>query len=93
MTAKEIKKEIRALRKLKNQLQPGSKERLDLGKKIKELLAQKEQVQEQNADKATLISEILSLDKLMAKLDIDLTKHSIEDLQKHLSKLKSKEKR
>ena len=87
-TAKELKKEIRKLRKLKNQMQPGSKERLGLGKKIKELQAQNEKAQAQNAGKAEIIAEILGQDKLMAQLDIDLNKHTVEDLQKYLNKLK-----
>jgi chemotaxis methyl-accepting protein methylase len=37
------------------------------------------------------IEEILKRDILMTRLNIDLTKHSIENLQKYLNKLKSNE--
>jgi septal ring factor EnvC (AmiA/AmiB activator) len=88
MIGKEIKKEIRKLRKLKLQCRPGSQERISLHRQIKALQVQKEQCQEQNIEKESIIAEILRLDKYMAKIDIDLTKHSKEDLQKYLTKIK-----
>jgi septal ring factor EnvC (AmiA/AmiB activator) len=87
-TSKELKKELKQLRKLKKQLKPGSKERLDLNKKIKLLKGNVADLTLQNVDKAGIITEILGLDKVMDSLDIDLTKHSVEDLQKYLNKLK-----
>lgn len=84
---KDIKKEIRALKKLKLQCKSGSKERIDLYRKIKEL---KNKLIDQNKpepEKDKIIAEILKLDRVMASIDIDLKKHSIEDLQKYLNKL------
>lgn len=88
MVAKEIKKEIRKLRKLKLACRAGSQERISLHRQIKALQEQKEICLEQNKDKEAIIAEILKLDKYLPLLDIDLTKHSIENLQKFLDKLK-----
>jgi predicted transcriptional regulator len=87
---KEIKKEIRKLKKLKKQCRPGTTERIDLHRKIKELQALLEDINVVDNDKDAIIAEIMRLDKVMASIDIDLRKHSIKDLQKHLDKLKEK---
>jgi len=84
---KESKKEIRRLRKLKLQCRPGSAERLELEHKIKDLKKQLAEIIPE-PEKDIIIAEILKLDTLMAKIDIDLKKHSISDLQKYLNKLK-----
>jgi uncharacterized protein with von Willebrand factor type A (vWA) domain len=85
---KEIKKEIRALRKLKLACQPGSDERLDLEHKIKDLKKQLVEVIRPEPEKDNLIAEILKVDILLGKLDIDLKKFSIKELQKHLDRIK-----
>ena len=81
---KEIKKEIRKLRKLKLQCQPGSAERLELGHKIKDLKKQLIEVTRPEPEKDKLIADILKVDTLLGQLDIDLKKFSIAELQKHL---------
>ena len=81
---KEIKKVIRKLRKLKLLCQPGSAERLDLGRKIKDLKRQLIEVTRPEPEKDKLIIKILKIDTLLGKLDIDLKKFSVAELQKHL---------
>lgn len=86
---KDIKKEIRALRKLKLQCKPGSKERIELHRRIKEL---KEQTSNVNIvvdeDKEALIAEIQGKDPLYERLGIDLRKFTSAQLSKHLENLK-----
>jgi len=93
MNIKEIKLEINRLRRLKLKCRSGSKERIELHRQIKGLQSQLEQGNEINKDKEPLIQEILKLDNLMSKLNIDLTKHSMESLQKYLNKLKQRRSR
>jgi hypothetical protein len=81
---KDIKKEIRALRKLKLQCRPRTPERLDLEHKIKALKKQLKEVSIPEPEKEKLIIEILKIDTLLGKLDINLNKFTIKELQKHL---------
>lgn len=81
---KDIKQEIRQLKKLKLQCRAGSKERIDLYRQIKDL---KDKLTAQNKpepEKDNLISEILKVDILLGKLEIDLKKFTISELKKHL---------
>ena len=91
MTEKEIKKQIRALRKLKKVCGIHSKERNDFNKKIRDL---KEElaglVIPGTPEKDKLIAEILKRDKLLGKLDINLNKFSVAELQKHLDLITKK---
>ena len=95
---KRIKKEIKDLRAEKLSLPAGDIKRIELYRKIKEmklLLTEKKEIKadkiieitQSNTEKQPIIDEILRLDELMAKIDIDLTKHSVENLQKYLNKL------
>lgn len=84
---KEIKSEIRQLKKLKLQCKPGSKERITLHRQIKDLKKGLIQQSISEPGKDKLIDEILKVDILLGKLEIDLTKFSIAELQKHLDLL------
>jgi len=88
MDEKDIKRQIRQLKKLKLKCRAGSEERLALHRQIKELKEQLDNRKEAGKEKAPIIAEILKLDKVMASIEIDLTKHSTEELEKYLKKLK-----
>ena len=88
MTERELRKEIKRLRKSINDFKPRSKERKEIKRQIIVLKEQLKNIKQSKDDKRPIIDEILKLDTLMAKINIDLTKHSIEDLQKYLNKLK-----
>jgi len=90
MNEKDIKREIRQLKKLKRACRAGSDERLELYRKIKELQAQLDVRVDDSKEKKPIIAEILKLDKVMASIEIDLTKHSVAELEKYLKKLKEK---
>jgi signal transduction histidine kinase len=90
MTNKQLKKQISKLRKLKNQMQPNSSERLELHRKIKAMKEELEQSKIIDQDKQPIIKEIKKLDPLFERLSIDLNKFSKEELEKHLTKLKEK---
>ena len=87
MTAKEIKSEIRRLRRFKLKCRSGSPERLDLCHKIKELQEQLRDITVVDKDKQPLIDELNRLDPLFKRLEIDLNKFTVEQLKKHLKKL------
>ena len=90
---KEIKTEIRRLRKLKLQCRPGSAERLDLGHKIKDLKGQLEVINTPEPGKDRLIAEIIRLEAeqrvkpTFEILGINLNKFTEKELQKHIDKL------
>ena len=90
MDKKEIKAEIRRLKKIKLSCRPGTTERLDLEHKIKELKGQIAKAEVVEPGKVELIAEITRLDDWITKLSIDLNKFSIADLEKHLLKLKGR---
>jgi len=92
MTIKEIKTDIRKLKKLKKACRAGTKERLELHRQIKELQDKLQELNIVDKDKVALIKEIYKKDSLIAKLNMDLTKHSVVDLQKYLNKLKKEKK-
>jgi len=83
---KEIKKTIRALRKLKRQTQVGSPDRRDINRKIRELKTQINIVK--TPEKDTLVKEISELEPQHAKLGINLYKFTVEELAFHLKKIK-----
>jgi len=90
MTNKELKKEISKLRKLKNQMQPNSSERVELHRKIKAMKEELEQSKIIDQDKQPIIEEIKKLDPLVERLNQDLNRFSKEQLEFHLKKLKEK---
>lgn len=85
-----IKQQIKQLTKLKRKCQPGSKERLDLGHKIKELKADILKAGIVEPGKEKLIKEIYILDPLILKMEMDLNKFTIKELEYHIKKLKSR---
>lgn len=86
---KDIKKEIRRLKKVKLQCRAGSKERITLHRQIQELKSQLTQKKIGNDDKDSIIKEIRNLDAPYYRdVDIDFYKFTVEQLQFHLNKLK-----
>jgi chorismate mutase len=85
---RDTKKEIKILKKLKKQLQPGSKERIEIFRKIKELKTQTDTNIVIDEDKQALIAELQGADPLFERLGIDLRKFSVTELSKHLDNLK-----
>jgi L-lactate utilization protein LutB len=86
MEIKEIKKEIKRLKRLKLQCKSGCPERIDLHRKIKDLKKQLVGLSTPEPEKETLIIEIKKLDPLFDILEINLNKFTIAELQKHLDK-------
>ena len=89
-TEKEIKQEIKRLRRLKLKCRAGTTERLELEHTIKELKADISKLNIIEPEKAGLIKEILAKDKMITDLGINLNKFSVKDLQIHLDKLNLK---
>lgn len=90
MTNKDLKRQISKLKKLKNQMQPGSSERVELHRKIKEM---KEQLFNQTTvdkEKEPIIEEILKYEKIEIFDKLYYTKFTKEQLKNHLKKLKEK---
>jgi hypothetical protein len=91
MNSKEIKQEIRKLRKIKKQLRPGSKERIEIHHKIKSLLQELTAINTPNIVKDAIINEILKHDKLSQTLvnaEPDfLNKYTIEQLKINLKNI------
>ena len=89
-TEKEIKQEIKRLRRLKLKCRAGTNERLELEHTIKELKADIIRLNTIEPDKSGLIAEILAKDKMITDLGINLNKFSVKDLEIHLKKLNEK---
>ena len=93
---KEIKREIRKLKKLKLQCRPGTAERLDLEHKIKDLKKKLTEHTEPEPLKEPIIKEILDIEEkykltpTFEVLEIDLNKYTVEQLKKHLECIKRK---
>ncbi|HEY0089032.1 MAG TPA: hypothetical protein VGB37_09315 [Candidatus Lokiarchaeia archaeon] len=84
-----LKQEIKKLKKLKLECRSGSKERIELYRKIKELKLQLTKEKESNKEKEKVIIEILKLiPQYIKDINVDYNKHSMVDLQKHLNKLR-----
>jgi hypothetical protein len=89
-TPKEIKLEIKRLRRLKRECRSGTPERINLHRKIKELQEQLKGVTIIDKDKQPLIQEIYRLDPLIEEMGMDLTRYTVEELQKHIDIIKRK---
>jgi len=87
MTTKELKIEIRKLKKLKLACKAGSVERIDLHRQIKELRAKLNQTQEISKEKEQLIFDIQKADPIFERMGIDLNKFSKDELTFHLKKI------
>lgn len=98
MTAeKELKRTLRALRKLKKATQKQSEERRQINRQIREV---KEKIgvivepQVPDVDKQKVIDEITDIKKRRGEvLYVDLNSYGISELQIHLNHLKSPTKR
>lgn len=89
-TDKEIKQEIKRLRRLKLKCRAGTEERLELEHTIKTLKADVIKLNTIDTDKAGLIKDILAKDKMITELGINLNKFSVKELEIHLQKLNNK---
>ena len=90
ISVRDLKKRIRELRKVKLSLRAGDKQRIELHRQIKDLKVQLTERKEVNKEKEDIIVEILKLKPQYIKdIHVDYTKHSIEDLQKHLNRIKN----
>jgi len=93
MTEKELKQEVRKLKKLKLQCRAGTPERLELGRQIKELKNKMVVLNIPEPLKEPIIIEILRIEAerktipTFEQLGIDLHKYNLEQLKKHLQKL------
>jgi uncharacterized protein with von Willebrand factor type A (vWA) domain len=92
---REVKRQIRMLRKIKRDTHKGSDDRHELCRKIRELRKQLIPIQaETTPEKQALIDEIIDFNKkyrpYLLEIGLNFTKYSIEKLQKHLEYLKAK---
>ena len=90
MNPKEIKQEIRQLRRLKLKCKPGIEERLELEHKIKALKKQLVELTKPEPEKDPIIAEILKYKELSIFDKEYYQKFSVEQLTKHLENLKEK---
>ena len=94
MDIKEIRKEIKRLKKLKKDLRSGSKERIEIFRKIKVFKKELADIFKPQPDKDIIIAEILKLERerklfpTFEVLGINLGKYTVEQLKIHLKKLK-----
>jgi hypothetical protein len=85
----ELKKQISKLRKLKNQMQKGSKERIELHRKIKAMKTELVEKQTITDEKQKIIDELIKSEPTFSV--VDLTQYSIEQLKKSLEIRKRKQ--
>jgi len=96
MTEKELKQEVRKLKKLKLQCRAGTPERLELGRQIKELKNKMVVLNIPEPLKEPIIAEILRIEAerktvpTFKQLGISLQDYSLENLKIHLKKLNTK---
>jgi len=88
MTDREIRKEIRRLRKSIKDFPPRSKDRKEIKRDIAELKAQLAAAEQVDLAKKPLVDEILRLDPDCKLYGIKLYNHTIENLKIHLKKIK-----
>jgi len=84
MTEKQIKQQIRKLKKIKLACRSGSKERIKLHRQIKELKEKLTYTKEIDQEKTSIIKEILTF----KPYKINLYKFTKKQLEFHLNKLK-----
>ena len=89
MNINEIKLEIKRLKKLKKELRAGTKARIVIYRQIKDLEKKLIDYNKPNDEKDKLIEEIKAIDNTFERLDIDLKKYTIEQLQFHLKRIKN----
>ena len=85
---RELKRKVRALRKLKRQTQKKTKARRDINRQIRKLKEENTKNSEPlTAEKQALIDKILSTKR---EYYTDLSLHTTEELKKHIIYLKKK---
>lgn len=88
---REIKRQIRLLRKLKKDMHKGTQDRRDINKKIRELKTKMEATHTKTtAEKQSLIDQVLVIRPEYKELGIDLYKYTEEQLLKHIVNIKIK---
>jgi hypothetical protein len=88
---REVKRQIRMLRKIKKDTHKGSEERHDLCRKIRELRSQLLPIySEVSKTKSELIEKIMNKRPEYKILNIDLRKYTEEQLQKHFLNIEHK---
>jgi len=88
---KEIRRQLRVLRKIKKDTHKGSEDRHDLCRKIRELRKQlKPILQEISPSKQKLIDEILLKRPEYERIGLDLYKYTEEQLIKHFNNIQGK---
>ena len=86
----ELKSRIKKLKKLKNKMKAGSKERIKYHREWKQLKYELKMLRNVDPEKEPLVKEILKLEPQFIKLNINLYKFTKEQLQKHLDKIRRK---
>ena len=91
LDVREVKRQIRLLRKIKKDTHKKTAERRELNEKIRTL---KEQIipiiQEDNPEKTLVIEAILKIRPEYIRIELNLQKYTTEMLTKHLERIKTK---
>ena len=89
---KDIKRQIRMLRKIKKDTHKGSEDRHDLCRKIRDLRKQLLPIIQEanNPEKNLLIEQIVKIRPEYKVLDMNLNKYTTEQLTKHLEYIKGR---
>lgn len=91
---KEIKRQIRILRKLKRDTPKKSTARHDINRQIRELIQEavkKSPIDITDTEKIPIIKEIYERKPILKSLDINMEKFTVAQLQKHLDRIKNNE--
>ncbi len=89
MNEKEIKRQIRELRKLKLQLKSGTPQRIKLHREIKRLKEKLKTLNTIAPEKKEIINKILKLEPIYKRIKVNLNKFTIEQLEKHYQRIKN----
>lgn len=90
MNQKQIKQEIRRLKKVKKDLRKSSEEYIDVKKRIKSLKLQLNEVEKPSKEKEKIIVDINKLTPNYLIGMVNLRLYTLEQLQKHLLYLQRK---
>jgi len=90
MNILDIKLSIKRLKKLKKDLRPNSKERIEIFRQIKALKKQLANITIPDPAKEKLIAEILRLEPNFPKDLVNLAKFTLEQLRLHIDRVKNK---